>query len=153
MISVKLNSLYKYCIIGFSFCSSSIIFSPVSWDCKIHQLHLYREVRPPPHTHTYTMSVLDMTLNWIWWWGSTPGPFQNVKYFIISITPRSTLTRVAVPIKVLSVGQIEIFNHLLYLKPFNYVQTINCNTWNHLTVYKQMHTGSVKNNVTYKLFI
>ena len=27
------------------------------------------------------------------------------------------------------------------------------NTWNHLTVCKQMSSGSFKNNATYKLFI
>ena len=31
--------------------------------------------------------------------------------------------RVVVPIRVLSMGQIETFTYLLYLKPFNYVQT------------------------------
>ena len=41
---------------------------------------------------------------------------------------------------------------LQYLKSFNYVQSINNNTWNHLTDYKQMNSGSFKNNVTYKLF-
>ena len=30
---------------------------PVGWDCRIHQQHLCRGVRPPP------MSVLDMTQN------------------------------------------------------------------------------------------
>ena len=34
--------------------------NPTGWRCKIHRLHLCREVRPP---HTHTTSVLDMTLN------------------------------------------------------------------------------------------
>ena len=38
-------------------------------------------------------------------------------------------------------GQIELFNHLLYLKPFNCVQAIN---WNHLTVCKQI--ANIKKN-------
>ena len=31
--------------------------------------------------------------------------------------------RVVVPVQVPSMGQIELFNYLLYLKPFNCVQT------------------------------
>ena len=38
------------------------------------------------------MSVLDMTLNGIWWWGSSPEALGNVEYSFIAITPRSTLT-------------------------------------------------------------
>ena len=38
-----------------------------------------------------------------------------------------------------------------YLKSFICVQ-IDSNTWNHLTVYKQMNSSLFK-NVTYKLFI
>ena len=29
---------------------------------------------------------------------------------------------------------------------------LDYNTWNHLTVYKQISSGSFKSNVTYKLF-
>ena len=35
---------------------------------------------------------------------------------------------VVVPVRVLSMSQIELFNHLFYLKPFNCVQTVNSNT-------------------------
>ena len=38
-------------------------------------------------------SVLDMTLNCIWWWGSSSGNFRNEEYPFIAITPRSTRTR------------------------------------------------------------
>ena len=38
------------------------------------------------------MNVLDMTLNCVWWWGSSLGTRGNVKYLFISITPRFTLT-------------------------------------------------------------
>ena len=44
-------------------------------------------------TPLHKRSVLGMTLNFIWWWGSnfqTPG---NIKYPLIAITLRSTLTR------------------------------------------------------------
>ena len=44
-------------------------------------------------------------------------------------------------------GQIKLFNHLLYLKPFNCVQLAllvsDSNTWNHLIVCKQMSSGSI----------
>ena len=79
---------------------------------------------------------------------------------------------VVIPVKISSVGCIELFNHLLDLKPFNNVLIIdwyqielfifdsnilnhlNCmpiellvldsNTWNHWIVYKQMTSGSLK---------
>ena len=37
------------------------------------------------------------------------------------------------------------------MKPFNCVQTINSDTWNLLTVCKQMGSGLSKSNVNYKL--
>ena len=78
-------------------------------------------------------SVLDIQLNWIWNWGFTHGPLGHVEYPFIAITLWSILTpKMLVPVTVLSIGQIEIFNHLQYLEPFNCVQTINSNTWNHL---------------------
>ena len=43
------------------------------------------------------------------------------------------------------------------LKPFDCVQiqllVFDSNTWNHLTLCKQMMSALFKNNVTYKLFI
>ena len=59
------------------------IFWP-SQGCRIHQLHLCRGVRLPQQ------------LPWIWdktiWWGgfSNDGVLRNAKYFLITITPRST---------------------------------------------------------------
>ena len=44
----------------------------------------------------------------------------NVEYSFIAITPRFV---VVVPVKVPSVGQIDQFNYLLYLKLFNCMQT------------------------------
>ena len=46
---------------------------------------LQRSKNPP-------MSVLIMTQNCIWWWGSSLGALGNMKYLFIAITPRSTLT-------------------------------------------------------------
>ena len=66
------------------------------------------------------ISVLDMTLNCVWWWGSTPGALKNVEHFFMCIINRSTLVAI---IRVPSMGQIELLNYLLYLKQFNCVQT------------------------------
>ena len=41
---------------------------------------------------SYT-SVLDLTLNCIWWWGSSSGELRRVEYSFIVITLMSTLTR------------------------------------------------------------
>ena len=40
-----------------------------------------------------TTSVLDMTLNFIWWWSSSSGALGKVEYSFMAITPRSTLNR------------------------------------------------------------
>ena len=56
--------------------------------CKICQLHLCRGVRQKPLPAP--MSVLDMALNCIWWWGSSSGALENVEYLFIANTPRST---------------------------------------------------------------
>ena len=50
---------------------------------------------------------LDMTLNSIWWWGSSFWALGNVKYLFIVITPRFTLTRVVIFVRVLSMAQIK----------------------------------------------
>ena len=71
-------------------------YSPVSWSCRIHWLHLCRGVRLP-----LPASVLDMTLNYL-----------NCLLLSCPLWPR-----VVVPVRVPSVAQIELFNHFLYLKP------------------------------------
>ena len=45
--------------------------------------------------------------------------------FFFAITPRFTQTGVVVPVKDSSMDQIELLNHLLYLKQFDWVQTID----------------------------
>ena len=50
-------------------------------------LHLYRGVKTPNE-------CFDITLNCIWWWGSSLGALWNVKYLFIAITLRSTFTRI-----------------------------------------------------------
>ena len=63
------------------------------------------------------MSVLDMILNCIWWWGSSLGALGNVEYLFIAITPWFTLT---------------------WIGSTCYTYSIIYYTWNHSTVYKQM---------------
>ena len=48
---------------------------------------------------------LDMTLNWIWWWGSNSGVLGIVEYFFVAITFRSTLIEF-LSVMILSMGQI-----------------------------------------------
>ena len=55
---------------------------------------------------------------------------------------------VVVPVRVPSMGQIELFNYLLDLKPFLcWIELLvfKSNTWNHLTVCKQISSGLSKN--------
>ena len=52
-------------------CSLEFFFSPVSWGCRIHTLHLCSGVRPQPPTS-----------EWKWyktirWWGSSPEFWKN----------------------------------------------------------------------------
>ena len=62
--------------------------SSVGWGCRIRWLHLSRGLRPSPPTN-----ALDMSLNCIWWCGSSPGTLVNIECPFITITPRSTRNR------------------------------------------------------------
>ena len=55
---------------------------------------------------TEGFSLLDRTINCIWWWGSSLGALVNVEYFFIAITPRSTLNHSGSRIP--SIGVIEL---------------------------------------------
>ena len=60
-------------------------FCPVSWSCRIHQLHLCRGVR-------LLQGVSCIWHSTIWWWGSSDaGAWGNAEYPFIAIAPRSTL--------------------------------------------------------------
>ena len=50
--------------------------------------------------------IVGITLNCIWWWGSSSGNHDNLVYFFIGITPESTLTGVVISVKVAYMGQI-----------------------------------------------
>ena len=57
------------------------------------------------------------------------------------LLPDSFLHKVEVSVWLSSMGQIELFDHLQYLKPFKSLQMelliLDSNLWTHLTVYKQ----------------
>ena len=111
---------------------------PISWVCRIRWLHLCCEVRPYPNecpgydTKLFEGEALILELWGMW---STPS---------LPSLPGPLWLRVVVSIKVLSLGQIEPLNHLLYrmqIKPLLF----DNNTWNNLTVCKQMSSSSFKN--------
>ena len=58
-------------------------------------------------------------VSWIWWWGSN-GEVLVLQLWGISMPlfPGPLWSRVVVPVRVPFMGQIELFNNLLYLKPF-----------------------------------
>ena len=111
----------------------------VSWSCRIHWLHLWRGIRSLPQ-----MSVLGMII--IWWWGSNLGALRNINTPPLPLLQGPLWPKVVVHVRVPSIGQIYLFNHLLYLKPFSCVQTNDQNwiellvldhkTWNFRTVCK-----------------
>ena len=45
------------------------------------------------------------------WWGSNPGALRNVDYPLLLLLPSPLWHRMVVPVKVPSMGQIELFNH------------------------------------------
>ena len=81
---------------------------------------------------------------------------DNVDYPFILITLCSTMTWTVVPVRVLPMGQIELFNHLTMCKQITDVKieslVLNSNTCNPSTEQKQMEFGFFK-NVSYKQFV
>ena len=65
---------------------TQVSFTPGRW---------IRSLCPPPGRgvrHSSKVGFLCMTLNCIWWWGSSSADLGSVLYLFIEITPRSTLT-------------------------------------------------------------
>ena len=58
------------------------------------------------------MNVLYMTLNSIWWWGSSLGDLRNVKYPFIAVELGFFLPEVVVLVIAQSMNQMELFYHL-----------------------------------------
>ena len=86
--------------------STPCIINPVSRSCRINWLHLCREVRSHPYNECpgYDIKQSDdeaPVILELWGMWTTPH---------IAIVPRSTLARVVAPDRVLSKGQIELFD-------------------------------------------
>ena len=105
----------------------SILYSPISWDCWICQLYLCKGVRLPNECSKYDTEPSDGEVPVLELWGmwSTPS---------LSLFPGPLRTRVVVPIRVPSVGHIELLNNFLMLLTVSKQMT-----WDHLTVYKWMN--------------
>ena len=56
-----------------------------------------------------------MTLNCIWWWGSSPGDLESMEYLLTAIIPRSTMTWRDCTYQVQSMGQTDLFKNCSYL--------------------------------------
>ena len=100
--------------------------NPVSWDCRICQLHFCRGVTlfSPLLSNEcpgYGIKPSDgEALQEIWGMWSTPS---------LPLLPGSLWPGMVVPVRIPFIDQIELCNHLLY----------------HLTVCKQMSSGLFKN--------
>ena len=81
------------------------VCSPVAWGCRIHRLLFCLGVRPPP------TSILIMTLNHLMA-SSSHGDLGNVKNNSLPFLPGLICSGVVAPDRVLSMGQIELFNYL-----------------------------------------
>ena len=90
--------------------------SPVVWCCRIHWLYLCGEVRPASNKCPGYDSNQ-------WWWDSSSGALGMWSSTLLLLLPGLLWPGTVVPVKVPSMGQIELFNHLQYLKPFKCVQT------------------------------
>ena len=109
----------------------TIVWGPVSWGCRTCWLHLCRGIRPPNECPGYDIKPSDGKVPalkiWIMW-----------NTFSLLLLPGPLWPRVVSPDRVLSMGEIELFDYL------NWVQTndwcliellvIHSNTWNHLTL-------------------
>ena len=97
-----------------------------------------------------SFSVLDMTLNYTWWWGFSLGVLEMCCTPSLPLLSCLLWPKMVVPIRIPFMGLIKQFNILLGITFKLFV--LNSNTWNHLILHKQMSSGSFKNELTLKLF-
>ena len=64
-----------------------------------------------------------MTLNHLLAWLNNAGALGNAEYAFIAIAPWSTLSRVVAPDRVLSMGQIELFDIQTVSKQMTYLKS------------------------------
>ena len=125
---------------------------PFGWGCRIYWLHFSKVVRTPHHYECpgYDTKPHLMVRFWSWSFRECGVLFQ------CHYSQVRSDSGVVGPVRIPSVGQIELFNHLLriimsYLKSYTLMQIIyiiyecmielfmlNSNTCNHLTECKQM---------------
>ena len=109
-ICLRLNWVRTvYILICITWGLATLLNIRVGWDCWIRRLHLCKGVRPAE------MSVLYMTLNCIWLWGD----LKNAKYSSLPLLPCSLWLGLLVNVRLLYIGLLELFNYIIYLKPFS----------------------------------
>ena len=109
MIILRQN-FFSFEVWKFKFSSTSCFAKtwfpcPVSWCCRIYQLHLCRRVKPLP----LLQRVFWLWHLTIWWWGSSnTGALGNTEHPSIAILPGPLWPRGVAPDRVLSMGRIEL---------------------------------------------
>ena len=99
-------------------CSAlALLSSQLRWSSKLRQLHRCREVRPLPIEYPgYDTKVSDGDASLLELCGMWSTPSLPLLLDLLGADVVVSSLRVS------SMDQIEIYNHLLYLKPFNCVQ-------------------------------
>ena len=82
------------------------------WCLEFADCIISKGIRPPTLKKREGV-VLGMTLNCVWWWGSSSRDLESVEYPFIAITPRSIVTQ---SVRILSVGQMDQFENYQYQK-------------------------------------
>ena len=94
--------------------------SPVGWGCRIHQQYLCRGLKPPCFNkcpgYDTKPSFREAPILELWGKKSTPS---------LPLLPGLLWPRVVAPVRVLSMHQIELFNHLTVCKQMTDVK-LNC---------------------------
>ena len=70
--------------------------------------------------------VLGMTLNCIWWWGSSLEVYGMWSTPSLSLLSIYLWPRVVVHFRVTSLGQLQLFDHLLRIIIISYLKPYNC---------------------------
>ena len=85
-----------------------------------------------------TTGILGMTLKCIRWWGSSSRTLRNMERPFNTIIFSPLCPGVVVPVRVLSMSQIELFNPLTAFKQMIDIQllVLHSNTGNHLTNFQ-----------------
>ena len=107
----------QFVIMLFSNYSMNKYLIPFASGCKIRRRHLYAGVIPNQNKcpeYDTKLSNSEAPVLELWRMGSTPS---------LPLLPSPLWPGVAVTVRVPSIAKIKRFNHSLYMKPFNCVQT------------------------------